>query len=76
MDWYQFIGEAKTDNIGFGYGGGAGSKYVEMDGDMLKVSPTFGCVLVGDASTQPVPEPLKVRMLSLPTHMSHLMQYY
>lgn len=67
MDWYQCSGAAKMDSRVFGYGGGAPSRYVEMDGNLLKVSPAFSCVLVGDASTQPIPEQLKVRMLDTHT---------
>lgn len=63
MDWYQSAEVERTEHRGFGYGGGASSRYVEVDGSLLKVSPLFGCVLVGDGSTQPIPEHQKVRIV-------------
>ena len=43
----------------FGYGGQV-RRDVEVDDTMIKVSPAFGCILVGDIKAQTIPDQLKV----------------
>ena len=64
LDWYQLLQETKPEDMSlsswFGYGGQI-RRDVEMDDcTILKVSPAFGCILVGESKAQSIPEQLKV----------------
>lgn len=67
LDWYQLLQEVKSDDSSliawFGYGGQVRT-HVELDeSTVIKVSPAFGCILVGDCKAQNIPEQLKVNAL-------------
>ncbi len=69
MDWYSLVEEPRTLESWFGYGGVARSQ-VEVDSNVIQISPAFGCIMVRSNTMKPVPELLKVSScssLSLPS---------
>lgn len=66
LDWYQMIEEGTSDEVGpgtwFGYGGEA-RRPIELDkSPVLRVSPAFGCILVGGTAAETIPMELKVSL--------------
>lgn len=65
LDWYQCLDEGKVEEAPTpptwcGYGGEA-RRFVEVDDSTsLRVSPAFGCLLVGSFTAQTLPHQLKV----------------
>lgn len=64
LDWYLMSRTCKLEEVSLfnwcGYGGEV-RRPVEIDSEVLHVSPAFGCVLVADTAACFIPEQLKVR---------------
>lgn len=61
IDWYKMAEEEETE--WFGYGGTPKEEF-EFNGEMLRASPAFGCVLISPANIQSVPEiPQQLKVL-------------
>ena len=59
LDWY----DEQTSVLEFS--DSDSHRFVKIEGSLLKVSPLFACILVGDVDAQPIPQQLKVSHISM-----------
>ncbi len=65
VDWYKMAEEEETEWFGYG---GTTKEDLQFNGEVLRASPAFGCVLISPTSVQSmseIPQQLKVCWLIL-----------